>query len=724
MLNLSQLFVLSRDEQDLLERGLSFIPTPLKLDKNEIKKDLYEYHRRLKLLHYFDYEMSPIAQPFVESSKWEPKWELVPEELQQLIHRDRMRLRRINISEKRSDNLTVEQRRALSNLTKRQDVIFKPADKGSKIVILDKTQYLIEANRQLQNGNHYRPLSRSLQSETQVLIRGIVEDLYRKKYISSKQRFYLFGPYPPRPRKFYLLPKIHKDPGTWTVPHKIPPGRPIVSDCGSESYRVAEYIDHFLNPLSQRHESYIKDTYEFVNKIKTISVPAGALLFTIDIDALYTNINTHLGLQAVAQVFNRYPDPERPDEALLQLLKLGLTRNDFVFDSRYYLQIHGTAMGKRFAPSYANIYMADWERTLLPKCHKIPLLYVRYLDDIFGIWTYSEQDFKQYINTLNSHHDSINVKYNLQHTQIEFLDTEVFFIKDNLEEWMLGTRVYFKPTDTHALLHKNSFHPRHTFRGIVKSQLIRFHRICTRQEDAHKATKVLFNALKQRGYGRTFLRSIKNEVERGFEGGEWITRVEQNKNLVPLVTSFSSASLHLNSSVKSSFKRLQCVMNPLSEFKVISAFKRNKNLQDMLVHATLAPHKTSVKNSHTKNSHFKNMCFVQNRHTGSEAAVWQKLHLNSKNVVYLIECMRCNMLYVGQTKNILLDRLKQHLYHINNSNKATVLYEHFRSHGAHNLRLAGLESNPYWSVAQRLRAESLWITKLKTGIPNGLNEAL
>lgn len=47
-------------------------------------------------------------------------------------------------------------------------------------------------------------------------------------------------------------------PKSWMVPFKISAGRPIVSDCGSESYRVAEYIDYFLNPLAQKHQSYVK----------------------------------------------------------------------------------------------------------------------------------------------------------------------------------------------------------------------------------------------------------------------------------------------------------------------------------------------------------------------------------------------------------------------------------------------------------------------------------
>jgi len=100
-----------------------------------------------------------------------------------------------------------------------------------------------------------------------------------------------------------------------------------------------------------------------MNTIKTIHLPSKAMLFSLDVDALYTNIDTYLGLQAVRQAFDASPDPTRPDEAILALLELGLTCNDFQFDYKIYLQSHGTAMGKRFAPSYANIYMAAWEHT-------------------------------------------------------------------------------------------------------------------------------------------------------------------------------------------------------------------------------------------------------------------------------------------------------------------------------------------------------------------------
>ena len=91
----------------------------------------------------------------------------------------------------------------------------------------------------------------------------------------------------------------------------------------------------------------------------------------------------------------------------------------------------------------------------------------------------------------------------------------------------------------------------------------------------------------------------------------------------------------------------------------------------------------------------------------------------SRNV---IKCKICEILYVGQTKNTLAQRLKQHLYIIGRRHKSTHLYLHFQAHGVENLQIAGLESVGTWSTAQRLTAESRWIKKLGTTLPNGLNE--
>lgn len=87
-----------------------------------------------------------------------------------------------------------------------------------------------------------------------------------------------------------------------------------------------------------------------------------------------------------------------------------------------------------------------------------------------------------------------------------------FFRASNTTHKSLQTKVYFKPTDTYALLHKSSYHPKHTFKGIIKSQLIRYHCISSNIQDFHASTSILFHSLRSRGYSKRFLRSLKNST--------------------------------------------------------------------------------------------------------------------------------------------------------------------------------------------------------------------
>ena len=82
----------------------------------------------------------------------------------------------------------------------------------------------------------------------------------------------------------------------WTVKNKAPPGRPIVSDCGPDSYKWSELIDHYLKPLACKHDSYVKDTGDFIDKIGKLKISKDAILVTFDVESLYTNIQPDRGL--------------------------------------------------------------------------------------------------------------------------------------------------------------------------------------------------------------------------------------------------------------------------------------------------------------------------------------------------------------------------------------------------------------------------------------------
>jgi len=262
--------------------------------------------------------------------------------------------------------------------------------------------YDAEVFRQLRNPKYYRSIPNPLYPQTATQISDLLAQLHTHSYISSKQRSYLEPDlHTTKSRYFYLLPKIHKPRSSW--PHPLcPAGRPIVSDVNTESSRMCEYIDYYLQPLSILHPSYIKGTYHFVNKIRNTPIDASWLLITADVESLYTNMDLERILACVHEAFLENPDPSRPSGAILRLLALTLYNNDFEFDGQFFLQICGVAMGRKYAPATANLYLKKFDKAAMHDFHIHPLLYSRFLDDIFGVWPGTRAQLLEYQTFLNS----------------------------------------------------------------------------------------------------------------------------------------------------------------------------------------------------------------------------------------------------------------------------------------------------------------------------------
>ena len=203
-------------------------------------------------------------------------------------------------------NLTRAEITALRELRNNKNIIIKPADKGGAIVLMDKEKYMQVGLRQLTNPKYYREIPHTRGPETCIEINSVVRRLYNKGIIDDKQYAFLKATPPEKPRPFYLLPKVHKARGKWPGPLQ-PEGRPIVSDSGSETYNICKLIDYFLQPLSIRHPSYIKDTYDFLSKVQGLEVPHNALLVTGDVTALYTNMDIEKSIEAVKKIFLEFP---------------------------------------------------------------------------------------------------------------------------------------------------------------------------------------------------------------------------------------------------------------------------------------------------------------------------------------------------------------------------------------------------------------------------------
>ena len=92
---------------------------------------------------------------------------------------------------------------------------------------------------------------------------------------------------------------------------------------------------------------------------------------------------------------------------ICDLLEQVLKFNNFQFNSKGYLQVGGTAMGTKVAPSLATISMADFEEKHVYSKEKGPLQWLQFLANIFGIWEGSEESLQKFMDELNEIHPSI-----------------------------------------------------------------------------------------------------------------------------------------------------------------------------------------------------------------------------------------------------------------------------------------------------------------------------
>ena len=126
---------------------------------------------------------------------------------------------------------------------------------------------------------------------------------------------------------------------------------------------ISEFVDLHLQPHVQNLPSYLQDTTDFLRKQDAMDQPPPeTLLVSMDVTSLYTNIPHEDGIKACEEVWEARAFKDPPTQILINLLTLVLKCNNFEFNGKHYLQIQGTAMGTKKAPSYANIFMGRLER--------------------------------------------------------------------------------------------------------------------------------------------------------------------------------------------------------------------------------------------------------------------------------------------------------------------------------------------------------------------------
>ena len=351
----------------------------------------------------------------------------------------------IDVSSKRFNNLAKEERNALYNLRDDPTIIIKGADKGSAVVVWDREDYVKETSKQLEDKDAYEEVQNDPSILINTIIRALEKIRIRGDFSNYTLKYFLVKD--PKFARFYLLPKIHKR-------LRNVPGIPVISDCEFYTENISSFLDHHLQPIAQKVNSFIKDTNHFLRKIKSLGqLPEGAILCTIDVVGLYPNIPHEEGLASLRKFLDARTEKKVTTETLLELAEIALKNNIFQFNEKTLKQLRGTAIGTKFAPPYAIIFMADLEERILKDIELKPRIWWRYIDDIFFIWEHGEDSLKQFIETLNACHPTIKFTAEWSKEEINFLDVNV-----RLRNRQLETDLHIKPADTHHFLDSKSCH--------------------------------------------------------------------------------------------------------------------------------------------------------------------------------------------------------------------------------------------------------------------------
>ena len=633
------------------------------------------------------------------------------------------------------DNLSKLEREALKDLSQREDIIITKADKGGATVIWDVTDYIKEAYTQLNNSRFYRKLDLDPTFDFTETVKNTINTLLARGHITNKIAKQLL-PDDIRTPKFYLLPKIHKPSN---------PGRPVISSINCHTSNISAYISHTIQPEVEKLDSYVKDTSDFLRKIDNFRIQDGGFLFTMDVRSLYTNIPHDEGKIAVEECLLR-EHPRNFVNAIISLLTLVLTLNNFEFNNENYLQILGCAMGTICAPPYANIFMGKFETDYIYPLFtgKCPL-YLRFIDDIFGIWIGTKEEFTSAIESLNKRHHSIKFDFELSQSDINFLDTNVYVDKNN----MLKTKVFSKPTDRHNFLHRRSEHPESLKKNIPYGQLLRGRRICTQTTDFEIYSNKLKESFRKRGYTDD---DLKNHIERVHTVSREaaLTQVQRPQNTrMVFVTTYNRTNPNIQSILLKHWNLLQ-IDPKLSEVfsqQPMIAFKRNKNLGNLLGSKYLSNSKVVRKKKHciqkrckpcTENiskkccKQLRDTTTFKSSSTGKIFKIFHECDCQSKNIVYLMECTICNLQYIGKTQTQLERRINGHRSDVRCKKEPITSDEHFRLPD-HNFDRDARFTIIEQAIVERdkgdmanflMTIEDNWILRLKTLPGYGLNEKL
>ena len=723
-------------EMSVLSRGLLFIPTPV-TPLPPILKDVREFSRLLRLAYNFRDAPPSNRHPFKPPSGYTPgpTTNLTLEGyIDNLAHTVPAI---VDVPCPTTNNLGADEWRAIRSLRANRNIVVNKSDKGSEVVVSDMDHYIVEGVVHLSDVETYVPVGEDPTPAIAAEVTAFAKELLAAGYVDEIESTFIQPPNPVRTPVFYHLWKTHK------VPLSI---RPIVSGCSGPTANLSTFLDFFLKGKLREVPAHIKDTDDFVRDLTRLPpLPEDTILVTADVKSLYTMIPQDEGIEALLKCSDFLPFPPHLTKTALSLV---LKKNVFRFNQQMYHQKTGVAMGSPISPTLAIVFMDSLETPFLASRPLKPLLYRRYIDDVFFLWTWGEDTLVQFLAALDNMHPSIKFTWVYSKETVNFLDLTIF--KPRGFEGCLAFKPYSKPTSRHLYIQMDSHHPVSTKRGVIRGEALRIMRRCSEPKYFASALLQLKLQFRARGYTNNFVNRSLAEVlfippdmrtERvvpPHASRKFFFKTFFDSRRPPIKPLLVANWLDLcdEARTKQVFEHAEvymCLKNVANIRRLItrSALRGDVTFSQLLPATHTRPYRIARVASRCGRTGCLTCPIFEERNCIISAATRERFPIatrmtcSSSHLIYVIRCVVCGMQYVGETVKPLHLRVNNHREKFRStlgSPNRYYIYRHFDLHGG----FGSLRITPYIACdpanhEDQWRTEKETILSLKTYIPYGIN---
>ena len=461
----------------------------------------------------------------------------------------------------------------------------------------------------------------------------------------------------------------------------IPPTRMVTAAINGPTYRLGLFLNHILKSVAEKYceGEVVQDSTHFIQEVQklgdeiSLSDP-GLKVGTLDVDALYPNIDRSLAMEALQDALQTCTDyTQELNQAILRLVDFCLQNSVIHYRGQWFRSEDGVPTGGPESGSIANIYV-KWmlDKKLLPHPTIAPKdkmeKRLRFLDDLWFLWRGSERQFEAFKSALNTggRVNKFTLKGEVGKT-VDFLDITV-----SLENGSLETSVFIKPTDSKRYLNRRSDHTTHTFGGIPFSQFRRAVVISSNDGERQKSVEYMEKKFIDSGYSSTELQESKERalaLDRDEILANHRSSTTDEANEEDILTFVINHDPAMASVIRRFLDSRKEILHQLiGERKIIISERRGPNTASLLfAKSGFSSQSVTPKENQRSNARGCLLCdnlmndkFVNTN--GLKVKLDFTLNCKSKNCIYVALCRYCNdkAFYFGQTTTPLHIRFNGH----------------------------------------------------------------